>query len=127
MTLRLPYTLVTSMDDVQANFEQIGQDGIGLSSLAATSARAAALKALGIARGVTTLTWAASQWSNNPTVTHGLGAVPTTIVATSMQGFGFVPFPVIDFDSITNTGFNIHGWLGSSETTTAVVGWIAIA
>lgn len=134
--LGLPFTHVTSMEDVQGNFDRITVDGISKSSdnpllagnnLADLTSRATALANLGIARSNVTLTWSGGTTSATVSVAHGLAGTPAAIVLSPLQTIGGGPITgYVVTGSITSTHFSAAGVYSSTLSGGIVFAWVAI-
>jgi hypothetical protein len=122
MTLALPHTLSStdaedgtpSIDRVQENFDELAkQFPIGNANLGIRTVR-----------GTIVLAWAAAQVSAVGTVTHGLGAQPTSIVAT-VQAVGSGQHAFAEIGNQNATTFQVQGWSVAAFTGNLTVHWVA--
>lgn len=79
-----------------------------------------------IRSGTATLTFSASTNSTGTVVTHGLGKVPTEVVATSLSAPAFGRIPNCTTTTYTDTTFTLNGEVKTAFSGTADVCWIAV-
>jgi hypothetical protein len=122
MTLPLPHTLSStdnedgtpSIDRVQENFDELAkQFPIANANLGTR-----------VVRGGTTATWAAAVASGVVTVTHGLGATPTAVVAT-FNAIGSGVHAWAEVGTVTSTTFQVQGVSNAAITATLGFYWVA--
>lgn len=79
-----------------------------------------------IAFGTATVTFAASQNSDLPTVVHDLGRVPIVVVALPFGVASYANFPKLDWFGPTNTTFQLAARAEAAISLAVAVTWIAI-
>lgn len=80
-----------------------------------------------LARGaLDTLTFAAATLSATRTVTHGLGHVPTAVVATAYASPAVDQIPLCNTHNWTATTFNVNAEVDAAYTGTIQFSWIAL-
>lgn len=80
---------------------------------------------LGFAVGTASLAFASSTASSNTTVTHGLGHVPSIVVATPINAPGFGQIPSINLFTLTTTTFGANGDINVAYNGSISFFWLA--
>lgn len=87
---------------------------------------AAVLFGQALARGGTgTVTFAAATLSATTTVAHGLGRLPTAVVATALSSPAVDKIPLLNTLTWTTTTFQINGEVDTAHTGSISFSWMA--
>lgn len=127
MTIPLQFADVRDWEDVQANFETIQADGVGLSAMGVGTNRTDLLIALGIDRGTAALTFSSSA-SASVTITHGLEQTPAAVTATLLSVGALYASAILTVTNYTSTDFVVSGFVTQGAITGTVdFSWVAVA
>jgi len=76
--------------------------------------------------GIGTISFTASQDSTNSTITHGLGRVPTAVVATVTSAPNHTDIAALNVHTLAATTFGINGRKWVASTLNVSFYWLAI-